>query len=346
MPLRTSVAARHCDSRTGREDRSLWSTVLIGSNGLRWFCGLLLLLSILTPEAPAKSSDALQKISFKLYRNHLVITLGSLAGSGKRKLLIDTGTNVSMVDIATAHELGLRPAMNGTLKAIDGIVQASYSILPSIDLGPIHGESLPVAVVDLSWLYDQAKIRVDAVVGVDVLGRSSFEIDYQSKVIKFGAIRIPKSAMLAEEVDRLLTVPVRLNGGPAQLLVDTGGSALVLFTSELPRSTTWKTLGTTRLSNSAGYATVSEVQVRELQIGDTNLNGSKALIAGTPACCHLQGILGISALHFNRVSFDFKHHMVGFEFRNIPELPSDDPFPRLPCCADMPRQPRSVSGRP
>jgi predicted aspartyl protease len=59
--------------------------------------------------------------------------------------------------------------------------------LPSIQFGPICVESLKVMVMDLSDVAQRFGIQADAIVGMDILRRSSFAIDYKSKQVSFGA---------------------------------------------------------------------------------------------------------------------------------------------------------------
>jgi predicted aspartyl protease len=276
-------------------------------------------LVALTNDVWAKHSDAVRKIPFKLYQNHLVIAVGSLGGSEQRNLMIDTGTNPTIVDDTTARELGLERVSRsgGSTSVVNGSVPTYHSILPTLDLGPIHREAMPVAVTDLSRLREQIGIQVDAVIGLDVLAQLNFQIDYQSRRISFGAIRIARSAVPMEQADRLLIVQATLNGEPAKLMVDTGGSSLILFAQRLPQSTSWRTLGATvKLSNMGGDAELQKVQLKELRIGKTNLSDSLALVGKTPTLSNFQGILGISARKFKRIGFDFRRRLVGFELQD------------------------------
>lgn len=264
----------------------------------------------------AKHSEIVQRIPFTLYQNHLVVAVGSLGGLEQKHLLIDTGTNVCMVDTATAHELGLEKVGQriGGMSVIDGVAQIYYSVLPTMDLGPIHRGSMPVAVSNLAWLHDKAGVRIDAVIGLDALAPLNFQIDYETRTLNFGAIRVPRSAVPVVKTDGLLMVQAQVNGAPVNLMVDTGGSSLVLFAESLPKSVTSQTLqATSELTNLAGHTDLRKLNIKTFSIGETSLNDSTALIAGSPVCCHLQGILGISAMQFRRIDFDFGRGMVGFE---------------------------------
>ena len=274
----------------------------------------LVFVCLLVSAAAAKHDG--REIPFSLFRNHLIVAEGLLKQQ-RRYVLIDTGTNVSIVDAATADELKLQRISDGNITTVDGLAEAYFAILPELELGPIHRENLQVAVNDLSWVRDQIGIRVEAVIGVDALKAANFQIDYISRTIRFGVIRMPQTAASMTEENGLLTVQAELNGTPAKLLVDTGGSALVLFAMEIPQVKEWKDMGIPiRMSNLAGHTDLRQIQIKDAHIAGVNLSGTLALIAGSPTCCHLQGLLGISQVQFKRVVFDFTRRLVGFELQN------------------------------
>jgi hypothetical protein len=77
----------------------------------------------------------------------------------------------------------MHPArVNLSVKAVD----AGIVTLPSLAVGPIRVESLPVMTEDLSVFQKMTGCRVDGIVGLDVLRQSSFVIDNQGKEIHFG----------------------------------------------------------------------------------------------------------------------------------------------------------------
>jgi predicted aspartyl protease len=268
-------------------------------------------------EAWAKPRNLAQEVPFKLYEDHLIVAEGALGGLDQRHLIIDTGTSPTIVDRGIARQLGLENAAQrtGKINVVDGVVSSYSSVLPSVRLGPIHRESIPIVVTDLSWLHDVTGIQVDAIVGLDVLAELDFQIDYASKKIRFGEIQVPRTAVPLTEEDRLLTVQAQLNGKTVKLMVDTGGTGLVLFPGETPQSAD-SPASASKFSNLAGHSVLQKIQVKELHIGDTNLNGSVALLASAPTRSGYQGILGISEVRFKRVVFDFTHRRVGFELQD------------------------------
>lgn len=274
---------------------------------------------LLSTNAVARHDKQVQKIPFKLYRNHLVVTTGRLGAVDNANLLIDTGASPTVVDEALAHELGLKPVCkpaNG-MAVVGGVAQTYYAVLNNLDLGPVHRESLVVAVANLSLMQASAGLRIDAIVGLDALAPNNFQIDYGSRKLVFGSVHSPASAMPMSADSRFAIVEAQVNGVPISLAIDTGTSQLVLFRNGLPDAiASLRSPGNMEISNVAGDVLAPEIQLPYFQLGHEDLSGSTALLATVPNCCEFQGILGISAVRFKRITFDFQRKLVDLELND------------------------------
>lgn len=293
----------------------------MGNKTLKVCMAVVVLLSV---NATAKHSKDVQKIPFKLYRNHLVVASGRLGHIGNRNLLIDTGASPTVVDEALAHELGLKPISRPAsgMTVVGGVAETYYAVLPSFDLGPVHRDSLVVAVTNLSLLQAGAGLRIDAIVGLDALAPNNFQIDYEARKVIFGSVRTPTSAVPMLPGRRFAVIETQVNGTPIHVAVDTGSSQLVLFRDRLPAAiTSLQSTGSMQLSNAAGDLVAPEIQLTDFKIGHEDLSGSTALLTTVPNCCEFQGIFGITALRFKRVTFDFQHALLGLEEVEHVEVP-------------------------
>jgi hypothetical protein len=113
------------------------------------------------------------EIPFRTYRDYLVVVQGSLGGKPRGNLIIDTGTDPSVIDSRAAQELHMTGVV-GKLAVHDQVVDTQQAVLPSVQIGTLRAESLPVLIRDLGFLQKDLGIRIDAVIGLDILSLSNF----------------------------------------------------------------------------------------------------------------------------------------------------------------------------
>jgi hypothetical protein len=143
----------------------------------------------------------------------------------------------SMVDQRIATALGLSET-NGKVGLVNQNVQTKLATLAVVGVGPARAENVPVLVQDLSSLEKTLGKRIDAVVGLDVLDKTSFSINYRTKRLRFGPVERSRSTVSFETGPSFITVETRLYDRTVRLLVDTGASAhfaLEFFSSSSQR---------------------------------------------------------------------------------------------------------------
>src|ERR1700722_17801790 len=125
-------------------------------------------------------------VKFELYRDYLIVAPGKAGKWKGLNLLIDTGATPTVLDRQLAQKLGLEeePA---SITLVNGKMAAGRATIPSLEFGPMRRDNLPVMVEDLSFFQKALPVRIDAVIGLDVLG-SAFEIDYLARKIYFGPL--------------------------------------------------------------------------------------------------------------------------------------------------------------
>ena len=166
--------------------RSAWTRVLAvsGSAALaeRRTTGLLAVVAtVLLSWTPLLSLETVAEVPFELYQQHLIVTKGSIGPLNGLSLLIDTGTIPSMVDGRIARKLHVQ-AEPSMLVAFGQSVAIRSTILNGFRIGARQPGAVPAGVSDLSYLEG---VRIDAIVGLDVLARTSFSIDYRKRVLRF-----------------------------------------------------------------------------------------------------------------------------------------------------------------
>ena len=255
------------------------------------------------------------EIPFKLYQDYLIVVQGSLGTLERLNLLIDTGANVTVIDRRIARMLGLK-GQDHKLALFSQAARVERVVLPSLQVGSSRAESLPGLVQNLSFVDTVVGIRIDAIVGLDFLGQSSFTLDYESKKIVFGPIEGMSLVVPFKTGAPVVTVEVRLNGEPVRLLVDTGSRDLLLFERQLPEGL--KRLPTGNIDQSFNSAARSfetkEILVSKVQLGSVDRGLRKALLIsdGEFFCQPFNGALGPASLGLKWIAFDFEHGSFGW----------------------------------
>src|SRR5206468_9769219 len=164
--------------------------------------------------------------------------------------LVDTGAYPSVIDQKIALDLGL-VEQSIKVNLSNKSFQTGRVVLPSLNLGPIGVDSLPVLTEDLSSFQKAFGHRVDGIVGLDVLRKSSFTIDYKTKEMVFGSIeRLAFSAPFETEIP-VVTVAAKFQNQNLRLVVDTGGPDMMLFQSRMP-GLTFDELGSQTVADVSG----------------------------------------------------------------------------------------------
>jgi predicted aspartyl protease len=288
-----------------------------------WFCpGIrrsvgrtslsVVVATVLVSGTPLVSREAVAEAPFELYQRHLIVTKGSIGPLNDLSLLIDTGTIPSVVDVRIARKLQLQtePSM---LVAFGQSVATQTTVLNGFRIGALQIGPVPAGVSDLSYLEG---VRVDAIVGLDVLVRTSFSIDYQKQVLSFSPGGREESVAPLELAWPFLTVQMTIAGQQVRLLVDTGSSDLVLFKSRLPAAlldTPWR--GDKTVQYASGVARLERLNLRQVRLGARVWDKLTAWALdrvpdGYPP--NIDGVLGLLALDCQRVQFDFERNELGW----------------------------------
>lgn len=278
-----------------------------GATGLSTVVAALLLSGTLL-----RASEGVEEVPFELYQHHLIVAKGSIGPLNGLSLLIDTGTIPSVVDDRIARKLRLQ-AEPSVLIAFGREVQVPSAVVDGIRMGSLQTGSIPVGVGNLSYL---AGIRVDAIVGLDVLARTNFSIDYDARVLSFASDG--REALIApmEIAWPFITVRLTIAGEQVRLLIDTGSRDLVLFKARMPAALSrspWK--GEKTVQYASGPARLLRLELRQVGLGVHIWDKLEAWsldrsLDGYPP--EIDGVLGVLALGCKRVRFDFERGELGW----------------------------------
>ena len=285
----------------------------------RWLWIVLVLSgpcsSQMMSQAPIGGAPQRVAIPFKLYQDYLIVVHGSVGTFEGMNFLIDTGANVTSIDRKTARKLELR-GHDAKLAVLDGKVRVERVVLPRLQIGSIRVESLPGLVQDLSFVDRLVGVRIDAIVGLDFLGRNSFTVDYESQKMVFGPIEVTASEVPFRTPAPMVTVDVRVNAEAVKLLVDTGTQNLLLFERQLRnglRRLPTRDVRRSFNSDSTSFET-KEIVLSKIQLGTADLWPRKAFLTDGNAYFDqsFDGALGPRSLGLKWIAFDFERGSFGW----------------------------------
>lgn len=245
-------------------------------------------------------------VPFELYRGYFMVAHGSVGPLKNLNFYLDTGTTPAILDARIAKKLSLPGDESANIVVLGGRTAGKRISLPSIEMGPLKRTNLQVVTTDLSFFQKYVPVRIDAIVGLDLLGQGPFVIDYSAHVIRFG----PAPALA-------VSVPLRLDQGlavfdaeidhkPVHLLFDTGAYPLVLFA---------KTPQTGASSEgSEPNPTDKSIQLRTLRLGPEEFRHKPSFVAPNPKPSQLDfdGLLSPAALGVSRISVDLNQGVLAF----------------------------------
>jgi predicted aspartyl protease len=255
-------------------------------------------------------AENLGALKFELLDQHLIVVRGAIGALQGMKLLIDTGSNPSMVDRRVAKKLGLR-FRTSEFVAFGHKSHTLTAVLPNISLGPLHVEAATVGVGDLSFLHG-----VDAVVGLDVLSRASFSIDYKERRVSFGPMPARQPSVRLDVSPPFLTVRLSISGRLVRLLVDTGSSRLVLFERRVHDMAPLLPFhGELSFNHLSGTSRLNRVLLMDLELGGLTINRLEGFMSDSPVEGYpagIDGVLGLRAVATKHADFDFERSRLAF----------------------------------
>jgi hypothetical protein len=266
------------------------------------------------PAVEEKQSLAHGQLPIRLYRDYLVIVEGSIGNAQKLNFLVDTGAYPSVIDQRISHKLGLAE-QPGRVNLSNKSVQGRLVVLPSLVLGPVHMVSVAALTEDLSFFQKALGCRVDAIVGLDVLRKSSFSINYRTKEMLFGPAKSLTFSAPFETEEPVVTIQMRVADRRLRLVIDTGGPDLMLFQSRISDSTAFQSLGTERVADVSGTFQRRRMRIPEIYLGQERLGSQIAFVMDDrrDEGDNFDGVLGVRGPQFWKIGFDFEHRRFSWE---------------------------------
>ena len=249
-------------------------------------------------------------VEFRLYHGYLIVAKCSVAHASDLIAIIDTGTTETILDLRLVSRLSLENWADSATSLTTDTSARGVSI-PDLQLGPLRMKKLEGIAMDLSSVSREIGIRADVVIGMDVLHRANFVIDYQAQIITFGPSPVmAHGASLAPGL-RFALIDSNVLGRPLRLQVDTGFNGLLLYRKRVEGLAQPVDTGA-RVAGVAQASSVRSVDSLEVKVG--NWHASHVIVSvmdGAPRDFDgFDGLLGPRLLGKRRVAFDFDHRML------------------------------------
>lgn len=289
--------------------------------GVRRFWLLITLTCLLIAGQPTANGSPDRRLkrqgrssaSFSLYRGYLIVLEGSIGPFKNLHFLFDTGATPTVLDPRLKQQLHLA-GTPGPVAVLNGTVQAETAIVPSLQIGPIQKDNVSVLIQDLSFLQKALPVRIDGIVGLDVIGENPFEVDYSAHEIRFGPLPLMQNPIPFQWKQGLAVIDAVIDHAPVHLLVDTGASSMILFgvAREPPR--TAATAHAQPASDAIGQFDPNHAQSVRLSLGKTEFGQEAAFVVPheRDAVYDFDGLMSPAALGITRVAVDPAHQTLAF----------------------------------
>jgi predicted aspartyl protease len=254
-------------------------------------------------------------LRFDIYRGYLIVARGSAGPQKDLNFLLDTGANPTVLDRRVAQKLHLQEAP-GVLAGVNGRVQAGQATVPSLQFGPIRKDNFAVVVEDLSFLSEAIPVRIDGVIGFDLVGQEPFEIDYTASRILFGSIPSLKNSLPLELRGELPIVSAEVDHLSAHLVLDTGASSLILFAPKGPAMISRvKASDVQKSSSMMGEFERKPVQLGSLTLGQVEFRRQPAFLVQSrwDGTRDFDGLMSPALLGITKLVIDLRRGVVEFD---------------------------------
>jgi predicted aspartyl protease len=271
----------------------------------------LLLMALALNSTFAPGADKPGELPFKLVQGFGIVVRGEIGSTKDMNFLLDTGAVPSVLGQRAAAQMGIR-GERGSLTLLNKESQAEYVTVDDVQLGWIRAARLPMVVVELAHLEQRLGMRIDAIIGLDMLVGQDISIDYKHRKIARGLSGLARHSVDVETFTAsgapYWVVPISLGGVGFRVLLDTGANDLGLFA---PRGSTplkFVRSETIAHDSAAGEQKAFTMPPMMLVLSDSKFKNQVAVIVGKApgALQEIDGVLGPTVLGITRIELDWE----------------------------------------
>jgi hypothetical protein len=174
-----------------------------------------------------------------------------------------------------------------------------------------------MVAADLGTIEQALHTHLDAVIGLDFIGKQNFAIDYRGKKLLFGIgvqAADPVIFQLRHAAGGTYVLVTMESGGEKfQMLLDTGTKDITLFQPRLKGTLQQIRVRSEDVTvNARGSSQINRVIIPSLRLGSISRRQQKAYLWTTPEADlrDFDGMIGPAALGATAVEFDFDRNII------------------------------------
>jgi predicted aspartyl protease len=250
---------------------------------------------------------------------------GKVNGDGPYVFFVDTGASNSVIDSALADKLGVKKIGGMSGQAVGGNMEVDFATIDKVELPGLTLNGQLVALIPLKEIVGKymPQLNIGGIIGYDVLGRFAVEMDYlNSKLILHQTSAfVPPVAMKfipLEISDGIISIHGIVEGKELSMMIDTGSSANINFTTECVKREKFLEDRKTAMSWWGGAAGLEEGRVgriKSLEIAGFKLENLAAEFSlaetGALSATAYDANLGAGVLSRFDVVFDYPEQKLG-----------------------------------
>jgi len=232
-------------------------------------------------------------------------------------LLLDTGSEHSLLDRKFAQRLGLHPVADASVQKLYSSEQSGIVLVTDLDIESIHCSDLNVMTDDLTSSSKALGVHIDGVLGNDFLSQFTVMLDYSAGTVTFDH-KSPMHQGIPIKLRRIgnrYFAQLNFDGVPLIFLLDTGTNFSALSQSGWARLNQNKTVLSLidGVRSSGTSATSKLVCIHQVTFGRTSYQNlpmrvQPATSAGIYANPAVDGLLGSDFLEQFVASLDLANN--------------------------------------
>ncbi len=299
---------------------------------LKRFASLVLAAAAVTTlSAETRCPGNVASVPLKIINGHQIFLAVSINHSGPYRFLLDTGSQITLIDPSLAAELHLNAwGSANVINAAGSLTSASYAQVDLLEAGP-HAVTNQTVLVDDLQRVNSTIHPIQGVLGEDFLGRFDMLIDNAHSVLCLddsakmrASVKGTRIALVtsAQSVDSQplpsqFIVAVRISNakGPIRLILDSASDVSVLYNaSQFKTRALFSATTLQEMQVDGAQRAFSVLPPQEVMIGPLDLPGVRFVIprgAGANASMAEDGVLPIGL--FRRVFIDHANHFAVLE---------------------------------